>query len=59
LAVGSGAGIRFDFSFFLARVDLGIKLRDPSLSAGNKWIFVNRPYRRGDFAAFISIGYPF
>ena len=59
LAVGTGTGIRFDFSFFLARIDLGVKLRDPSLSDGNKWIFVNRPYERGDFAAFISIGYPF
>lgn len=59
MAVGTGTGIRFDFSFFLARIDLGVKLRDPSLSAGNKWIFVNRPYKRGDFAAFISIGYPF
>jgi outer membrane protein assembly factor BamA len=59
IAVGTGAGIRFDFSFFLARIDLGIKLRDPSLPAGNKWIYMNRPYERKDFAAFISIGYPF
>ena len=59
VAVGTGAGIRFDFSFFLARIDFGVKLRDPSLSTGNKWIFVNRSYERGDFAAFISIGYPF
>lgn len=59
IAIGTGAGLRFDFSFFLARFDLGVKLRDPSLTSGNKWIFVNRPYKRGDFAAFISIGYPF
>lgn len=58
-AIGTGLGIRFDFSFFLARLDLGIKLRDPAIDDGSKWIIVNHPYNMSDFAAFISIGYPF
>jgi outer membrane protein assembly factor BamA len=59
IAVGAGTGIRFDFEFFLARIDLGIKLRDPSIQDENKWVIMNRSYKRSDFAAFISIGYPF
>jgi hypothetical protein len=59
IAVGTGAGLRFDFSFFLGRVDFGMKLRDPVIQAGNKWIFTNRPYERNDFTIVIAIGYPF
>lgn len=58
-AIGTGMGIRFDFSFFLARLDLGMKLRDPAIDEGSKWIIMNHPYNQSDFAAFISIGYPF
>ena len=58
-AIGTGLGIRFDFSFFLARLDLGMKLRDPAIDDGSKWIIMNHPYTQSDFAAFISIGYPF
>ncbi len=60
-AVGTGAGLRFDFSFFIGRVDLGMKLRDPSIADGSKWIARNnRPYNfRDDFSISIGIGYPF
>jgi outer membrane protein assembly factor BamA len=60
-AVGTGAGLRFDFSFFIGRVDLGMKLRDPSITDGSKWIARNdRPYNfRDDFSISIGIGYPF
>jgi outer membrane protein assembly factor BamA len=59
IAVGAGAGLRFDFPFFLARLDLGMKLRDPIIPETNKWIFSNRSYGWRDFAAVIAIGYPF
>ena len=38
IAVGSGFGARFDFSFFIVRLDLGIKLRDPQLPDGDRWV---------------------
>jgi outer membrane protein assembly factor BamA len=59
IAVGTGTGFRFDFKFVIARVDIGMKLRDPLLTEGSKWIFLNRPYKRDDFAIVLGIGYPF
>jgi hypothetical protein len=60
IAVGTGAGLRFDFDFVLGRIDLGMKLRDPSIQSGSKWIPVNGDYSfKRDFAIVIGIGYPF
>jgi len=64
IAVGTGAGLRFDFKFVIGRVDLGMKLRDPLLTDGSKWIIMSRPYifslkRNSDLAIVIAIGYPF
>jgi outer membrane protein assembly factor BamA len=59
-AVGSGFGTRLDFSFFIFRIDLGVKLRDPALSEGQRWIVGNRALNwQYDFTINIGIGYPF
>jgi hypothetical protein len=60
IAVGTGTGFRFDLSFVTARIDLGMKLRDPSISDASRWIFLSRRYNfRDDFAFVLGIGYPF
>jgi outer membrane protein assembly factor BamA len=64
IAVGTGTGFRFDLKFVIARVDIGMKLRDPLLhdalyTEKSHWIFLNGPYRRKDFAIVLGIGYPF
>jgi hypothetical protein len=59
IAVGTGVGFRFDFKFVIGRVDLGMKLRDPRLTDGSKWIFMRQPYQRNDFTVVLGIGYPF
>lgn len=60
IAIGTGAGFRFDFSFVTGRIDLGMKLRDPSISDGSRWIFMSRQYSfRDDFTLVLGIGYPF
>lgn len=60
LAVGTGTGLRFDFDFVLGRIDIGMKLRDPSITDGSKWIIMNRGLDyRNDFTLVIGIGYPF
>ena len=42
IALGGGIGFRFDFDFFLIRLDLGFKLKDPSLQKGEKWIWESK-----------------
>jgi outer membrane protein assembly factor BamA len=60
IAVGTGAGLRFDFEFVIGRIDFGMKLRDPSLTGQSKWIVRNRGYNfKDDFSMVIGIGYPF
>ena len=59
IAVGTGVGFRFDFKFVIGRVDVGMKLRDPLLPDGSRWIFLNQPYKRNDFTVVLGIGYPF
>jgi len=59
IAVGTGFGTRLDFSYFIFRLDLGVKARDPSLPSGEKWIIGNRKLVRDDFVLNIGIGYPF
>ncbi|NDP19533.1 MAG: BamA/TamA family outer membrane protein [Paludibacter sp.] len=57
IAIAYGFGIRFDFSFFIARVDVGVKLFDPVLTRREQWR-VN-PNFNDDFALHFAIGYPF
>ncbi len=60
IAVGTGFGLRFDFSFFLLRIDTGLKMRDPRDPPGERWIHANRGFDfPGDFTINIGIGYPF
>ncbi len=60
IAVGSGFGLRFDIKFVMLRADFGLKLRDPQISEGTKWILLARPYHLADdLTMVIGIGYPF
>jgi len=59
IAIDSGIGLRFDLEFVLFRTDLGMKMRDPGLNAGNRWITGTRKLQWNDFAFNIGIGYPF
>jgi outer membrane protein assembly factor BamA len=59
IAFGSGTGLRFDMSYFILRLDLGMKLRDPSVPENKGWIIGSRPYSNNDFNLTFAIGYPF
>jgi outer membrane protein assembly factor BamA len=61
IAVGSGIGLRFDMNFVMIRTDMGVKLRDPAIVDGSKWIITSsRPYNfKNDVTFVIAIGYPF
>ncbi|MGM0612023.1 MAG: BamA/TamA family outer membrane protein [Bacteroidota bacterium] len=57
VAIGTGFGIRLDFSFFVIRVDAGIKVIDPEREKGNKWILDD--YQLKNTNINFGIGYPF
>ena len=37
LAIGSGFGLRYDFDYFIFRLDTGFKTYDPSLNKTDRW----------------------
>ena len=59
LAVGTGAGARLVFSFFILRFDLGIPLRNPFPIDGSNWLPGNAGVSGSDLTFNIAIGYPF
>lgn len=59
IAFGTGAGFRFDFDYFIFRLDLGMKLRDPSQELADGWILGSRKLTSNDFNLSFAIGYPF
>ena len=62
IAIGTGLGLRFDFSFFIFRLDYGIRVKDPKEPIGDRWILLNSKYNpfNGDYSMFnFGIGYPF
>ena len=38
LAIGVGSGIRFDFNYFIIRVDYALKMKDPTRLYNNGWM---------------------
>ncbi len=71
IAFGGGMGFRFDLDFFIVRLDLAGKLKNPILPEGERWFFQDKPihnaerkalglsdYRSGINVNF-GIGYPF
>jgi len=58
-AVGTGFGVRFDFNFFIFRVDIGIPLVDPSFPEGQRWVPANADLQWNDLGYNFAIGYPF
>ena len=59
IAIGTGTGLRFDFTYFIFRLDLGLKLRDPSLVAGKRFIPGNYKFSSDLLNLSFAIGYPF
>jgi outer membrane protein assembly factor BamA len=55
LAWGAGLGLRFDFEFFLLRLDGALRLHDPAQVEGQRWIGQGSP--RG--MVHLGIGHPF
>ena len=56
IAVGSGFGFRYDFNFFIIRLDLGFKTYNPANSENEKWL---KEMRFNKSVLNIGINYPF
>jgi outer membrane protein insertion porin family len=74
IAVGTGVGLRFDFSFLILRLDVGMKVIDPARDEGDRFVLNDvrlfKPYATeredGSYTNFrepviynVGIGYPF
>ncbi len=59
IAIGTGFGVRLDISFFIIRLDIGMKVRDPAALEELRFIPGNRKYYPQDFTYNFGIGYPF
>lgn len=56
LALGTGLGIRYDFSFFVIRCDLGFKTYNPASEPGRRWF---KEWSFNKTVLNIGINYPF
>lgn len=64
IAVGVGAGLRFDLSFLILRTDLAFPIRKPYLPENERWViddinFGDSSWRKDNLVFNIAIGYPF
>ncbi|MDH5602978.1 MAG: BamA/TamA family outer membrane protein [Cyclobacteriaceae bacterium] len=67
IALGTGFGLRFDFSFLILRLDTGLKTLDPARDPGKRFIlskgFTDPPFqdnKKAEMIVFsIGVGYPF
>lgn len=59
LAVSTGLGIRFDFTFLIMRLDLATKLYDPTAPPPDRWALRNFDTSANPIAFNLGIGYPF
>lgn len=57
IALAYGLGIRLDFTYFLLRVDMGMKAHNP-VSGQEAWPLVHPNFKR-DSEFHFSVGYPF
>lgn len=56
IAIGSGLGLRYDFTFFVLRFDLGFKTYNPANDENEKWF---KEMRFDKSVLNIGINYPF
>lgn len=59
IAVGTGVGLRLNVTFFLLRFDLGMKMHDPALPRGQRFVLLNHNGGFNKSVLNIAIGYPF
>ncbi len=56
IAIGTGTGLRYDFNFFVLRLDVGFKTYDPARPLGDRWF---KGYSINKAVWNVGINYPF
>ena len=61
IAVGTGLGIRYDFTYFILRLDVATPVYDPSLPVNSEWAITKFNFKPafGDLLFQFAVGYPF
>ena len=61
IALGTGFGLRWDFNYFLLRLDLATKVINPANPVNKKWVLSETSFSSGEnpIEFNIGIGYPF
>ena len=64
LAVDAGLGLRFDYNYFLLRLDIGFPLVNPVLPTDQKWLgnkidIGSSAWRSNNLKYNLAVGYPF
>jgi hypothetical protein len=54
--LGTGLGIRYDFTYFVFRLDMGLKTYNPAEESSKRWF---RDYNLSNAVFNIGINYPF
>lgn len=56
LGFNTGLGLRYDLDLIVIRLDWGVRVHDPSLPAGSRWL---KAFKWSNTALNFGIGYPF
>lgn len=56
IAVGTGFGLRYDFTYFVLRADLGFKTYNPANPMADRWF---KDFNLSNSVLQIGINYPF
>jgi outer membrane protein assembly factor BamA len=64
IAVGTGIGLRLDFSYLILRFDLATPVRKPYLEEGHRWVLkdfniTDKQWRSENLVLNIAVAYPF
>ncbi|MBU1013149.1 MAG: BamA/TamA family outer membrane protein [Bacteroidetes bacterium] len=57
IALDAGFGLRFDFNFFIFRLDAAMRLKDPANNVSSRWVSLKDGFNK--LALNFGIGYPF
>lgn len=56
VGISTGFGLRYDFNFFVIRLDMGVPTYDPAYEVGDRWI---KKFKMKDVVFNFGINYPF